>query len=407
MTSLENRPRTALLVIDVQNGVVGSAFERDRVIANIQTLVDKARAEHVPVLWVQHSDDGLPRGSEGWEYVPELKRLDTEPLVHKTYGDSFEATDLEELLAERSVGPVGGHRCADGGVHPLDPARCVGARLRRDPRLRRTQHRGHARVGVPGHPGTVDRLHQRLLELGEGARPQGHRGTHRRRRLLGGVSAGVDRRGQDGMSGSSRTWQNTTHDWARTVDAEHLAQVRQAPEVFAAGGTTHLILEVLAYAADEAEWTGTIGRCRVILHADGSVSVADNGRGTDTRPDARDQPVKKPVMATRDLRFFDSPDAQQLPDGRPRRGVSVVAALSPWLVHTNRRRNGGWTQRYEHGIPVTGLLSIPDQDTTGTTVHFLAADSVRSMQAVSPSELRRLAVTWPQLAVEVIDERTT
>jgi DNA gyrase subunit B len=76
-------------------------------------------------------------------------------------------------------------------------------------------------------------------------------------------------------------------------------------------------------------------------------------------------------------------------------------------VHTNRRRNGAWTQRYEHGIPVTGLLSIPDQDTTGTTVHFLPADSVRSMQAVSPSELRRSTAAWAQLAVEVIDERTT
>ena len=104
MTSLENRPRTALLVIDVQNGVVRNAHERDRVIANIQALVDRARAEDVPVLWVQHSGVELPRGSEGWEYVPELKRLDTEPLVHKTYGDSFEATDLEELLAERAVG---------------------------------------------------------------------------------------------------------------------------------------------------------------------------------------------------------------------------------------------------------------------------------------------------------------
>jgi nicotinamidase-related amidase len=106
MTSLHNRPRTALLVIDVQKGVVGSAYERDRVVSNIQTLVDKARAEDVAVLWVQHSDDGLPRGSEGWEYVPELLRLDTEPLVHKTYGDSFEATDLEERLAERDVGRV-------------------------------------------------------------------------------------------------------------------------------------------------------------------------------------------------------------------------------------------------------------------------------------------------------------
>jgi nicotinamidase-related amidase len=104
MTSLENRPHTALLVIDVQNGVIGNAYERDRVIANIQTLVDKARAEVVPVLWVQHSGDGLPRGSESWEYVSELERLDTEPLVHKTYGDSFEATDLEERLAELRVG---------------------------------------------------------------------------------------------------------------------------------------------------------------------------------------------------------------------------------------------------------------------------------------------------------------
>ncbi len=105
MTSLQNRPRTALLVIDVQNGVVGNAYQRDHVISRIQSLVDKARAEDVPVLWVQHSDDDeLRKGSESWEYVPELKRLDTEPLVHKTYPDSFEATDLEERLAERGAG---------------------------------------------------------------------------------------------------------------------------------------------------------------------------------------------------------------------------------------------------------------------------------------------------------------
>jgi topoisomerase IV subunit B len=82
-----------------------------------------------------------------------------------------------------------------------------------------------------------------------------------------------------------------------------------------------------------------------------------------------------------------------------------VAALSPWLIHTNRRGNGAWTQRYEHGVP-TGLLSIPDQDTTGTTVHFLPAHNVRSMQEVSPSMLRESTAKWPQLAVEVIDERT-
>jgi nicotinamidase-related amidase len=104
MTTLRDRQGTALLVIDVQNGVVAGAHQRDAVIANIHTLVDKARGEDVPVIWVQHADTGLPKDSEEWRYVPELVRRDPEPLVHKGYGDSFEGTELEALLAERNVG---------------------------------------------------------------------------------------------------------------------------------------------------------------------------------------------------------------------------------------------------------------------------------------------------------------
>lgn len=104
MTTLPDRPQTALLVIDVQNDVVAGAHDREAVIANIAALTDRARREGVPVLWVQHSDDGLPVDSDGWQYVPELVRPAGEPLVHKRYGDSFEATDLEALLAERRVG---------------------------------------------------------------------------------------------------------------------------------------------------------------------------------------------------------------------------------------------------------------------------------------------------------------
>jgi nicotinamidase-related amidase len=104
MTTLPDRPNTALLVIDVQNGVLAGSHDRDGVIANINSLLDRARAEDVPVVWVQHSDEDLPRGSESWEYVPELVRRDSEPLVHKSYGDSFEGTDLEAVLAERGVG---------------------------------------------------------------------------------------------------------------------------------------------------------------------------------------------------------------------------------------------------------------------------------------------------------------
>jgi nicotinamidase-related amidase len=104
VTTLSDRPHTALMVIDMQKGVVGEAHEREAVIANIGALVDKARAEGIPIVWIQHSDDHLVRGSEAWEYVPELARRESEPLVHKTYGDSFEATGLEETLAGAGIG---------------------------------------------------------------------------------------------------------------------------------------------------------------------------------------------------------------------------------------------------------------------------------------------------------------
>lgn len=104
MTTLPDRTATALVVIDVQNGVMSAAHDRDAVIANIATLVSKARAGSVPVIWVQHSSDELPLKSPQWEYVAELPFGDGEPVVHKKYGDSFEGTDLEDRLAERGVG---------------------------------------------------------------------------------------------------------------------------------------------------------------------------------------------------------------------------------------------------------------------------------------------------------------
>lgn len=104
MTTLSDRPHTALVVIDVQKGVVADAHKRDAVIANIGTLVDRARAEGVAVVWVQHSDTHLPQGSEAWEYVPELARRDSEPVVHKNWNDSFEQTDFEDVLAAAGAG---------------------------------------------------------------------------------------------------------------------------------------------------------------------------------------------------------------------------------------------------------------------------------------------------------------
>jgi nicotinamidase-related amidase len=104
MTTLEHRPNTAFLVVDVQNGVVEGAHQRGAIVENIGALVEKARRERVPVVWVQHSDEQLTRGSEHWRIVPELTPGDTEALVEKSYGDSFEDTNLESVLADLGVG---------------------------------------------------------------------------------------------------------------------------------------------------------------------------------------------------------------------------------------------------------------------------------------------------------------
>jgi nicotinamidase-related amidase len=104
MTTLENRPNTALLVVDLQNGVVAGAHERDAVVANVGGLVEKARRERVPVVWVQHSDEQLARGSDDWRIVPEVTPGDVEPLVEKNYSDAFEDSTLESVLSGLGVG---------------------------------------------------------------------------------------------------------------------------------------------------------------------------------------------------------------------------------------------------------------------------------------------------------------
>ncbi|MBB3603865.1 nicotinamidase-related amidase [Mycolicibacterium sp. BK556] len=104
MTTLANRPATALLVVDVQNDVVARAHDRDRVVATIAGLVDSARRSGVPVVWIQHSDAELSTGSQEWRIVDELAPSATEPVIAKNYGDSFEATALESTLAELGVG---------------------------------------------------------------------------------------------------------------------------------------------------------------------------------------------------------------------------------------------------------------------------------------------------------------
>lgn len=100
MATVRDGNQGVLMVVDVQRGVMAEAWEAPRIIGNVARAVERARAENVPVIWVQHSDDELVHGSEEWQWVPELVPAEGEPLIHKNYNSSFEATPLEDELAK-------------------------------------------------------------------------------------------------------------------------------------------------------------------------------------------------------------------------------------------------------------------------------------------------------------------
>lgn len=91
--------RAVLMVVDVQVGVMSEAWDALRIIKNVARAVERARAEGIPVIWVQHSDDELVFGGPQWQLTPELTPVEGEPLIHKHFNSSFEQTGLEEDLA--------------------------------------------------------------------------------------------------------------------------------------------------------------------------------------------------------------------------------------------------------------------------------------------------------------------
>lgn len=99
MATVREGNKSVMVVVDVQVGVMKQAWQAQRVIKNISRAVERARSEAVPVIWVQHSNQELPRGSVQWQLVPELVPAEGEAVVHKKYNSSFEQTSLDSELA--------------------------------------------------------------------------------------------------------------------------------------------------------------------------------------------------------------------------------------------------------------------------------------------------------------------
>ena len=100
MATIRESSRGVLLVVDVQVGVMASAWDSARVIGNVARAVERARAQDVPVVWVQHGDDELPRGSAQWQWVPELQPREDEARLDKSFNSAFEDTALDRVLGD-------------------------------------------------------------------------------------------------------------------------------------------------------------------------------------------------------------------------------------------------------------------------------------------------------------------
>lgn len=103
MAIVRSGDRAALLVVDVQAGVMQDAWDAERITTNVALAVERARQQGVPVLWVQHHDHNLPQGSDAWQWVSALQPAAGERRIHKQFNSSFEQTTLEAELAELGV----------------------------------------------------------------------------------------------------------------------------------------------------------------------------------------------------------------------------------------------------------------------------------------------------------------
>jgi nicotinamidase-related amidase len=100
MSTVRPGNQSALVVVDVQVGVMAESWEAPRVIKNVARAVERARESGAPVIWVQHESDELPKDSSSWQLVPELVPAVGESLIHKRFPSSFEDTSLEDRLAQ-------------------------------------------------------------------------------------------------------------------------------------------------------------------------------------------------------------------------------------------------------------------------------------------------------------------
>src|SRR5271157_3429184 len=212
---------------------------------------------------------------------------------------------------------------------------------------------------------------------------------------------------------SVSTPSSPTYTGANIRVLEGIEAVRKRPGMYIGDTTTrglhHLIYEVVDNAIDEA-MAGYCRQIHVTLHADGSVSVVDDGRGipVDIHADSGKSALEVVLTKVHAGGKFDH-DTYKVSGGLHGVGVTVVNALSEWLEAEVRRDGQVWQQDYEQGIAKGPVHTLGPAKSTGTTIRFLPDATIFPRIAFDydtlEKRLRELAFLNKRVRIRLSDER--
>jgi DNA gyrase subunit B len=195
---------------------------------------------------------------------------------------------------------------------------------------------------------------------------------------------------------------------------EGLEAVRKRPAMYigttSARGLHHLVFEVVDNSIDEA-LQGACDTVSVTIHPDNSITVEDNGRGipVNIMPEYN-MTALEVVMTKLHAGGKFGGKGYKVSGGLHGVGVSVVNALSEWLIVEVWRDGKSWIQKYEKGIPVTPVKMIEENNKKGTRVSFLPDKTIFSETIFSADiltqRLRELAFLNKGITIHLIDEKS-
>jgi DNA gyrase subunit B len=214
----------------------------------------------------------------------------------------------------------------------------------------------------------------------------------------------------------------TNYDVGSIQALEGIEHVRKRPGMYV-GGTDikalhHLVYEVVDNAIDEA-LAGFCTRINVIIHADSSVSVEDNGRGIPVGPHPSKKDANGKFMETVDVvmtvigaggKFGGG--GYKVSGGLHGVGISAVNALSEWTITEIKRDGKHWRQEYKRGVPQGSIKQIGkvDKETSGTKQTFkfdkvIFTEDIDYRFDTLVQRFREMAFVTRGVTLQFVDER--